>query len=101
MKEESNIMQQGNDAVWQLFQVLQQLIGTSMGNCLQDMPGQLVRLSNQVSQVETKQQQFFKRQEPAAAVLGRQVHKPRDLLRDRQKCAQWPRVRFTLKLKRQ
>ncbi|MBW7992421.1 MAG: nucleotide exchange factor GrpE [Planctomycetes bacterium] len=57
MKEESNIIQQGSDAVLQLFQVLQQLIGTSMSNCLQDMPGQIVHLSNQISQVETKQQQ--------------------------------------------
>ena len=56
MKKESNIMQQGSDAVLQLFQVLQQLIGTSMTNCLQDIPGQIVQLSNQVSQVETKQQ---------------------------------------------
>lgn len=57
MKEESDIMKQGNDAVLQLFQVIQQLIGVSMANCLQDMPGQIVKLSNQVSQAETKQQQ--------------------------------------------
>lgn len=57
MKEKSNIPQQGSDAVWQLFQLLQQLIGSSMSNCLKDMPGQIVQLSNQLSQVETKQQQ--------------------------------------------
>ncbi len=57
MKEESNIMKQGSEAVWQLFQVLQQLIGTSMSNCLQNMPEQIVKLSNQVSQAETRQKQ--------------------------------------------
>jgi len=57
MKDKSDILQQGSEAVCQLFQVLQQLIGISMSNCLQDMSGQIVQLSNQVSQVETKQQQ--------------------------------------------
>ena len=57
MKEESDIMKQGSDAVLQLFQVLQQLMGTSMSNCLQNMPEQIVKLSNQLSQAETKQQQ--------------------------------------------
>lgn len=50
-------MQQGSDAILQLFQVLQQLTAASMTNCLQDMPRQVTQLSNQVSQVETKQQQ--------------------------------------------
>ena len=56
MKEENNIPQHGSDAVLQLFHILQHLIGASIANCLQDIPGQIVQLSNQVSQVETKQQ---------------------------------------------
>ena len=57
MEKENGIQQQGKDAVWQLLKVLQQLIAASMSNCLQDMPRQIVQLSNQMSQLETKQQQ--------------------------------------------
>lgn len=57
MKEESNITQQGNDTALQLFHILQQLIGTSISNCIQDMPEQIAKLSSQVNQTETKQQQ--------------------------------------------
>ena len=54
---ENNISQQGSDAALQLFQVLQKLIDASLSSYLQDMPGKIVQLSNQVSQIETKQQQ--------------------------------------------
>lgn len=54
---ENNISQQGSEAVLQLFQVLQQLISTSVSHCLQDLSGQAVQLSNQLSQVENRQQQ--------------------------------------------
>jgi molecular chaperone GrpE (heat shock protein) len=71
MKEESDIMKQGSDAVLQLFQILQQLMGTSMSNCLQNMPEQIVKLSNQLSQAETKQQQSLYDLESVKQQLGK------------------------------
>jgi len=49
--------QQGTDAALQLSQALQQLVGASMKNCLQNMPEQIMQLSHQVHKIETKQQQ--------------------------------------------
>jgi molecular chaperone GrpE (heat shock protein) len=57
MKENNDITKEGTDAVLHLLRVFQQISDTSVKNCIQDLPGQIVNLSNQVSQAETKQQQ--------------------------------------------
>ena len=57
MKKDNDITKQGTEAILQLFQVFQQISDASAKNCIQDMPGQIVQLSNHVSQIETRQQQ--------------------------------------------
>jgi hypothetical protein len=57
MKEDKDIMKEGTEAILHLLQVFQQISDASVKNCIQDMPGQLVGLSKQISQTETKQQQ--------------------------------------------
>jgi molecular chaperone GrpE (heat shock protein) len=57
MNEESDIQQEVSGAAWRLAQAFQELMGESVADCLKEVPEQIVRLSNQVCQVERKQQQ--------------------------------------------
>jgi molecular chaperone GrpE (heat shock protein) len=57
MKDDNDITKEGTEAILQLFRVFQQISDASAKNCIQELPGQIVKLSNQVSQAETKQQQ--------------------------------------------
>ena len=58
MNEESNIQQEEvSDAALRLAQAFQQLMEDSAADCLKEVPEQIVSLSNQISQVERKQQQ--------------------------------------------
>ncbi len=49
----------GGDVVSLFSQALRQLMETSAKNCLQNLPEQVMNLSHQVHQIETKQQQFL------------------------------------------
>jgi len=59
MEEEDAILQQDTNAALQLFQALQHLVNASLDTRLQNMPEQILQLSNQVYQIETKHQQLF------------------------------------------
>lgn len=57
--QQDTIPPQNADAALLLSQAIEQLTDTSMKKCLQNMPEQIMQLSHQTHQIETKQQQFL------------------------------------------
>jgi len=58
VKQQDGSSPPGDDGVLQFSLALQQLVETSAKNCVQDLPEQLMHMSNQIHQIETKQQQL-------------------------------------------
>jgi molecular chaperone GrpE (heat shock protein) len=59
VSQQEGFSPQGTDAALQFSRALQQLVETSVKNCLQDLPEQILRLSHQNHQIETNQQKFM------------------------------------------
>lgn len=68
--QHGDVSQTSSDAALQLFRALQYLVDTTMGNCLQNMPEQIIQLAHQMHQIETKQQQSLYDFESVRKQLG-------------------------------
>ncbi len=68
--QHGGVPQTGSDAALQLLQALQYLVDSSMRNCLENMPEQIIQLAHQMHQIETKQQQALYDFESVKKQLG-------------------------------
>ena len=57
MEKESNIPEQSTDAALELFRCVRHLVDTSVKNCLQSMPQQVMQMTGQLDKIQTAQQQ--------------------------------------------